>query len=73
MGAASSAFPLTSTVPAGCEDGAMSPQQKQMLVAVILGLVMGVIIAWLAGFWMWIPAGVAVGLATGAIMKPPTQ
>ena len=51
----------------------MTPQQKQMLVAVLLGLVMGVVIAWLAGFWMWIPAGVAVGLATGAIMKPPTN
>ena len=51
----------------------MTPQQKQMLVAVILGLIMGLIIAWLAGFWMWIPAGIAVGLATGAIMKPPSD
>ena len=51
----------------------MTPQQKQMIVAVAFGLVMGVAIAWLAGFWMWIPAGICVGLATGVLMKPPTN
>lgn len=51
----------------------MTAQQKQMLVAVCIGLIVGLVIAWLAGFWLWIPAGIAVGLASGAIMKPPTN
>ena len=51
----------------------MTPQQKQMVAALIIGLIVGTVLAWLAGFWMWIPAGVAVGLATGAIMKPPSN
>lgn len=44
-----------------------------MIFAILFGLIVGVVVAWLAGFWLWIPAGVAVGLATGAIMKPPTN
>lgn len=46
-------------------------RRKQMLVALAMGLVMGVVISALTAFWWWLPAGLAVGLATGAIMKPP--
>ncbi|HLP22865.1 MAG TPA: HPP family protein [Microbacteriaceae bacterium] len=50
----------------------MTPQRRQMLVAIVMGAIVGGVLAWLAGFWMWFPAGLAVGLATGAIMKPPS-
>lgn len=51
----------------------MTPQQKQMLVSLVFGLIVGIVISWLTGFWLWLPAGLAVGLATGVIMKPPTN
>ncbi|MFM6973994.1 MAG: hypothetical protein ACKOXM_02475 [Agromyces sp.] len=51
----------------------LTPQQRQMIFSILFGLIVGVVVAWLADFWLWIPAGVAVGLATGAIMKPPTN
>lgn len=51
----------------------LTPPRKQMLVAIVIGAITGAAIAWLAGFWMWLPAGIAVGLATGAIMKPPAN
>ncbi|WP_449278115.1 HPP family protein [Leucobacter sp. GX24907] len=48
-------------------------RRKQMIVAVSIGTVMGIVLAVLGQFWMWIPAGIAMGLATGAIMKPPAD
>lgn len=44
-----------------------------MIVALVMGAVMGVILSVLTQFWWWLPAGLAMGLATGAIMKPPAE
>ncbi|WP_427870693.1 hypothetical protein [Leucobacter luti] len=53
----------------------VSPEarRKQMIVALVIGLVMGVILGALTQFWLWVPAGLAMGLGTGAIMKPPAE
>lgn len=51
----------------------MRAKRTQMIAAIIIGLVVGGVLWWLTEFWMWLPAGAAVGLATGAIMKPPTR
>lgn len=48
-------------------------KRKQMIVAIVIGAIVGGLLWWLTEFWMWLPAGVAMGLATGAIMKPPTE
>lgn len=48
-------------------------RRKQMIAALIIGAAMGIVLAVLTQFWAWIPAGVAMGLATGAIMKPPAD
>lgn len=50
-----------------------SARRKQMIVAIIMGAVVGVVIGALTQFWLYLPAGIAVGLATGAIMKPPSN
>lgn len=46
-------------------------RRKQMIVALIMGAVVGLVLSLLTQFWLWLPAGLAMGLATGAIMKPP--
>ena len=38
-----------------------------------MGLVVGLVISLFTGFWLWLAAGAAVGLATGSIMKPPQR
>ncbi|QIM19239.1 HPP family protein [Leucobacter coleopterorum] len=48
-------------------------RRKQIIVGVVMGTVMGVILGALTTFWLWVPAGVAFGLAVGAIMKPPAE
>lgn len=48
-------------------------RRKQIIVGVVIGTVMGVILGALTTFWLWVPAGVAFGLAVGAIMKPPSE
>lgn len=48
-------------------------RRKQIIVGLVMGLIVGVILSALTTFWLWLPAGVAMGLATGAIMKPPAQ
>lgn len=48
-------------------------RRKQIIVGLVMGAVMGVIISALTNFWYWLPAGLALGLATGAIMKPPAE
>lgn len=54
---------------------AVSPEarRKQIIIGVIMGVITGLVLSLLTQFWLWLPAGVAVGLATGAIMKPPQQ
>lgn len=48
-------------------------KRKQMFVGIGMGLVMGLVLSLLTQFWLWLPAGLAMGLATGAIMKPPAE
>lgn len=48
-------------------------RRKQIIIGLVMGLIMGVVISWLTEFWFWLPAGIAFGLATGAIMKPPSK
>ena len=57
------------------EPGKPSPaaRRKQMIVALVMGAVMGLILSLLTQFWLWLPAGLAMGLGTGAIMKPPPE
>ena len=38
-----------------------------------MGLIVGVVISALTEFWYWLPAGLAFGLAVGALMKPPEK
>ncbi|NLA65795.1 MAG: HPP family protein [Leucobacter sp.] len=51
----------------------VSPEarRKQVIVGIVMGAIVGVVISLLTQFWLWLPAGVALGLATGVIMKPP--
>lgn len=48
-------------------------RRKQIIIGLVMGAVMGVAISALTEFWLWLPAGIAVGLASGAIIKPPTK
>lgn len=48
-------------------------RRKQIIVGLVIGLVIGVVISALTGFWLWLPAGLALGLASGAIIKPPAE
>lgn len=48
-------------------------RKKQIFIGLAMGLVMGVVISALTTFWYWLPAGLAFGLAVGAIMKPPSE
>lgn len=48
-------------------------RRKQIIVGLVMGAIMGVVISALTTFWYWLPAGLALGLATGAIMKPPAE
>lgn len=46
-------------------------RRKQIVVGIIMGAIVGTVIALFTQFWLYLPAGIALGLATGAIMKPP--
>lgn len=48
-------------------------KRKQMFVGIGMGLAIGLVLSILTQFWLWLPAGLAFGLATGAIMKPPAE
>ncbi len=48
-------------------------RRKQIIVGLVMGLIMGVVLGALTQFWLWLPAGLAMGLATGAIMTPPAD
>lgn len=51
----------------------VSPEarRKQIIVGLVMGLIVGLVISYFTTFWYWLPAGLAFGLAVGAIMKPP--
>lgn len=53
----------------------VSPEarRKQIIVGIVMGAIMGIVISAISQFWLWLPAGLALGLATGAIMKPPAD
>lgn len=48
-------------------------RRRQVFVGLAVGAVVGVALALLTEFWLWLPAGLALGLAVGAIMKPPAD
>lgn len=48
-------------------------RRKQIFLGLAIGAVIGAGLWFLTEFWMWMPAGLAMGLATGAIMKPPAK
>lgn len=48
-------------------------RRKQVIVGVLIGGVVGLVLSILGQFWLWLPAGLAMGLATGFIMKPPSE
>jgi hypothetical protein len=52
----------------------MSPaRRKQLIAGLAVGALVGVGISLWTGFWLWLAAGVVVGLAAGALMKPPAE
>lgn len=48
-------------------------RRKQIIVGLVMGAIVGVVISALTTFWLYLPAGLAFGLAVGAIMKPPAK
>lgn len=57
----------------GKEPVSPEARRKQIILGLVVGAVIGVVLSLLTQFWLWLPAGLAMGLATGAIMKPPTK
>ncbi len=55
------------------EEPTPEARRKQVLLGLAMGAVMGLILWYFTQFWMWFPAGLTVGLATGVIMKPPAK
>jgi hypothetical protein len=53
---------------------ALSPaRRKQLIVGMVVGLIIGLVISFVTGFWLWLPCGLIVGLASGALIKPPGE
>lgn len=48
-------------------------RRKQIIVGLVMGAIVGVVISAISQFWLWLPAGLALGLAVGVIMKPPSD
>lgn len=48
-------------------------RRKQVIVGVIMGAIMGLVISIISQFWLWLPAGIALGLASGVIINPPEE
>jgi CBS-domain-containing membrane protein len=48
-------------------------RRKQIFLGLAIGAVVGVALSALTAFWLWLPAGLAFGLATGAMMRPPSK
>ncbi len=51
----------------------LNPRQKQLIVGIVVGIIVGVVISALTEFWLWLPAGIALGLASGSMIKPPEK
>ena len=48
-------------------------RRKQVIVGIVVGAIVGIVISFFTQFWLWLPAGIALGLASGAIIKPPAE
>lgn len=48
-------------------------RRKQIIVGLVMGAIVGVAISVISQFWLWLPAGLALGLAVGVIMRPPSD
>ncbi|MCB1274786.1 MAG: HPP family protein [Leucobacter sp.] len=48
-------------------------RRKQVFIGLAVGAVVGIGLSLLTEFWLWLPAGLAVGLASGTILKPPAE
>ena len=48
-------------------------RRKQIIVGLVMGAIVGLVISAISQFWLWLPAGLALGLAVGVIMKPPSE
>lgn len=48
-------------------------RRKQVILGLVMGLIVGGVLAFFTQFPLWIAAGAAMGLATGMIMKPPAE
>lgn len=57
----------------GGERPSAAARRKQIIVGLVMGAIVGVVISAISQFWLWLPAGLALGLAVGAIMKPPSE
>lgn len=48
-------------------------RRKQVIIGIVVGIIMGVVISWLTEFWLYLPAGIMLGLASGYLIKPPAD
>lgn len=48
-------------------------RKRQIIAGLISGAIMGIVISAFTQFWWWLPAGVIVGLVSGALIKPPDR
>ncbi len=55
------------------EEISREARRKQIILGVVMGIIVGVVISAITTFWYWLPAGIAFGLAVGAVMKPPSK
>ncbi|MGK0740747.1 HPP family protein [Leucobacter sp. Z1108] len=55
------------------DDTSPAARRKQVIVGLIIGAVVGVVVGYFTQFWLWVPAGLALGLASGVMIKPPAE
>lgn len=48
-------------------------RRKQLILGLVVGVIVGVAVSLLFEFWLWLPAGIVVGLVTGVMIKPPER
>ncbi|MBU3994693.1 MAG: HPP family protein [Actinobacteria bacterium] len=55
------------------DDTSPAARRKQVIVGLIIGAIVGTVIGFFTQFWLWVPAGLALGLASGVMIKPPAE